>query len=799
MSEKLNHFSADILKNVPREYDVVYSWIWSSVITREGIDERLHELTLAGIKHVYVIPLPKDFRPEALRTFLDPEYLSEEFFGLISYAEEKANELGIGFWVYDEGGWPSGGANFNTIREYPEAAVTVVKTRERKLRLGEYYELPSDCVAVFHGKNRLPESFTAHTDMTLEEFYTQRFTSNPNIIDLTNPRAVDTFINNTYEKYKACLGERFGKRVPVFFTDEPALLQKCIPFGLFEKFEARYGYDLRDYLYVLKDYGKEAVSKEEIRARIDYGRLIGELIRDNAFTKLRDWCRENGIIYGGHLNNDNIAYGGMYCGCFGLVECLRRFDLPGIDVIWEQIRYPYENRSCLNDETRPFGFFPRLASSAARQEGRVRTLSETFAIYGDAITPDEMRFVINYQLIRGINGFNFMSMPQSDKRCAALMCRPAFSPRKPGFFNMRHLHEYVERLCYLSSLGKVEGDTALYHPAADYWSNPDEVISATESFGRAGAALENANIHFDIIDDYGIMDAVDTGDGLMLGDATYRHVVVPECKHMPDEVRKKIEPYLSEGTPILSTKSDKIRIMTRIVDKSRLYFFFNEGLNTVTEKFDIATKKHLYQIDPCNANIYEREYCEPTLLCGEIAVFLVTDEVLDTVSDEVAYSHTVDGFCAVSHDRFLVTYSGTESKHYDRAPVIAEDFSGTVLYEARLVLPEEPRSEDRYRIVLEDSSVSASVLIDGVKICDVGISPMQSEIPGKLLKRDCVIGIKLSNTAANELVAKKQFIFDTFPKAEIGLYTTHYPDRQAFFEERRPPLKLGKVRIEKLV
>ena len=83
-------------------------------------------------------------------------------------------------------------------------------------------------------------------------------------------------------------------------------------------------------------------------------------------------------------------------------------------------------------------------------------------------------------------------------------------------------------------------------------------------------------------------------------------------------------------------------------------------------------------------------------------------------------------------------------------------------------------------------------------MCDLGITPMYADISGSLLKKKGNITVKVSNTAANELVAKKQFINDTFPKAEVGAYTNIYTDRQTLFEERRPPLKFGKLKIKKL-
>lgn len=798
MLELINKISPEEIKNPPNGFEVVYSWLWANPITKEGIVKRLDELVLAGIKSFYVIPLPKDFRPESLRTFLEPEYLTDEYLELIRFAEDEANKRGIVCWLYDEGGWPSGGANFNTIRECPEAAIDQIKTREKKLNLGEFYKAEEDVVAVFFGKKRMPESFVAYKNMTVEEYYVKKLTNSPNLIDLTHVKAVDTFIKNTYEAHKKALPNAFGKRIPVFFTDEPVALTNCLPKGGFELFRKKYGYDLRDYLYVIKGYGEEAKTDDEVRARIDYGRMLGELLRDTAFTKLRDWCRKNGIAFGGHLNNDNIAYGGLYCGCFSPVECLRRFDIPGIDVIWEQIRYPYGGRSPLDDETRKFGFFPKLASSAARQTGKVRALSETFAIYGDALTPQEMRFVLNYQLIRGINWFNFMSMPYSSKRCAALMCRPSFAPEKPGFFNMKNFHEYVERLSYLAALGKAEGNTALYHPAPDYWANPDTVIDATDSFGKAGQELEEENIPFDIIDDYGILDAEVTEHGLRLGDAVYSHIVVPECKYMPDEVFDKITPFIGKGSPTYTPKSDKIRIMTRTVDNSRLWFFFNEGFDTVKERFDISKDRRLYEIDPRTGNLYKREFAEPTLLCGDIAVYLVTDKEYATVSDEVDFSISVEGLKAISYERFRVTYSGCECESLMGVPDITDDFSGSVYYSASYELPEEPKETDRFRAVLEESSVSASVFFDGLKVCDMGILPMWAEFSGSLLKKKGIVTVKVSNTAANELVAKKQFIDDTFPKAEVGAYTNIYTNRQTLFEQSRPQLKFSKLRIEKL-
>jgi len=785
-------FDRTLMKNPPLECNVSYSWLWNAPITKDGIDKRLSEFLEAGIKSLYILPLPKDFRPETLRTFLDPEYLSDEFWELVDYAIRKCVELGIKPWIYDEGGWPSGGACYNTVRENPKAKMKVIEKREIELFADHRFMPEDNFIALFNGKHRLPSDYIASRDVTLTAYYVKEFIENGNRVDFTNASVTDTFINNTYEKYKEYVGDLFGQTLPLIFTDEPGLYRYSVADNEFELFEKEYGYDLRDYVYVIEGNGELAVTEKEKQARIDHFILIGKLFRENTFRKLRDWCEKNNVYYSGHVDIDNRPYGGMSKGYYSLVDALRNFHVPGIDVIWEQIRYPYGDRAPVDDETLGMGFFPRLASSAARQEGRNLALTETFSINGDAVSPDEMKFIINYQAVRGINVFNFLTLPYGKSRNAALMMRPAFASEKPGFFNLRHVNEYYARLSYLLRLGHAEGDTALYLPNNDYCSSPDDCDDAIPPFKAAGTSLEERNIPFDIVDDYCIRDAVDTGDGLKLGDAVYRHIVVPENKYMPDDVKKKIAPYIGEGKPTYNFKSDKLRAMTRKLGDDRLWFIFNEGEPTVNEYFDIADGKKVYRIDIASGDIYLDD-ANASLLCGDIAVYLITDKDYCSDAHEVEYSVEVDGFESDEYDRFVIDYAGIKSIHECGTAVIDDNFSGTVYYKAKYALKSAPTASDNYRITLSDTATSVRVYLDGKYACDLGMSPMTAYLPTELLRESGEITLAVSNTAANEIVAKRH-ISESLPKAEQG----GYMPKMTKFEERRPSLKLGKVSIEKI-
>ncbi len=65
MNKRNRKYSFDInkIKAVPEEFNVAYTWVWSTVITKESIDKKLSDFASAGIKCVYILPLAKEFRP----------------------------------------------------------------------------------------------------------------------------------------------------------------------------------------------------------------------------------------------------------------------------------------------------------------------------------------------------------------------------------------------------------------------------------------------------------------------------------------------------------------------------------------------------------------------------------------------------------------------------------------------------------------------------------------------------------------------------------------------------------------
>ena len=532
-----SRFSMAAFQNADTPFQPAYAWIWNDQIESAELRRRLDGLRRAGIRTVYVLPEPKNFRPERIRTFLEPDYLTDEFMRLVREAAEYALSIGMNVWMYDEGGWPSGGACGRTVEKHPRMIRKALCAREETLPAETAYVLKANDVAAFTAENgalrrvkpgeRFPEKRTLTVyGVHLGEGWTT---------DSLQDGIGEAFVRETHERYAKFLGDLFP-RVPFMFTDEPGTGSFPWPDGFAEKFLSRFGYDLRDHLPALFSLSEDA-SGMDARAREDYRALQGELFRANYMRPIHDWCRRNGVRFTGHLDIDHMTDGCMAHGYGTVLQQLREFDVPGVDVIWRQIDIPKDGKPACYEGN---GFFERFASSAAAQTGGTLAVTESFGVYGASLTGRLARFVILHQLARGVNVFNFMCLSYTPKNALALVERPEYVEEMPGFFHLRGLNDFTARASWLMQLGAPAARAALYFPARDIWVGGTRAKNAIDGFERLGQALERAQVDFDILDEEGLRMAVRDGNALTLGLARYETVLVPRGATLSDALREKL-------------------------------------------------------------------------------------------------------------------------------------------------------------------------------------------------------------------------------------------------------------------
>lgn len=775
----MSAFDSAHFQTPPSENAPVYAWPWNGPITPDLIDRELDEMLSFGIRSVYVIPMPADFRPNNMRTPLSPGYLTDAFFELIAYAARAAKARDMGFWLYDEGGWPSGSANRRVVALEPDLIRQDLVRRTVRLPAGVAYRPAHEVIAAFSDGARVHAGDRFGEDRLLDEYCAKRAAATA----LANPldgRATDLFIRLTHERYAAALKDLSGRYAHYMFTDEPGAHMPAWRDDLPELFMDEYGYDLTERLSAILDPEKYTAPADE-QVRIDYYALCGALFRGQYLRPIRDWCRSHGMALCGHLNREDSLHGARQYGYGGLLAALRMMDMPGVDLIWRQLTVPGMTAS---PQPAEIPFFTRFASSAARQNGGRLCVSESFNIFGAGLTWDQTRAVANGQFVRGLTVLNGMNVPASRERVTPLAMRPCYTPEVPGISHMRALNALIDRTQYLLQLGDAIVDAALYVPDRDLLADGETARRAADSFREKGLALERAGVDFDAIDDEAIRMAAIEDGALRIGTAVYRAVIVPECRHMPCDVAEKLA-LLAPFTPQPVMRCENAALRARRIALSRgetLYFIINEGGECCVSRVRFDEGAPDYRLALEEGAIHRPEIAESgetvvRLNAGQACALLFTSAALETAPEyrDIA-AQALSDFTSAPVSAYKIDDMGIRRDEID-APFLpaelggwrdrlGEAFSGEVHYRARIEPSCAVQPGDVYRLALGRVAYSARVLVNGEEAALAAMPPFEATFPAP--QGAFELTIEVANTPANEIVHAD--VIDRWPKDEIGMY-----------------------------
>lgn len=741
-------------QNIPQNVQPAYTWFWNGAITKEGIDWQLDEMEKNGIKAMYIIGEPGNFRPESRATHLSPEYLSEAYIDLLYYACEEAKKKGIYVWLYNEGGYPSGAACGLVTEKHPELMYKYIIVKKIELKAGQVYQESERTLAAFVEDTRISNGYISEKRVEICEYCWDQ-NCHPEWarrVDNADRKGTEAFMEITHERLKKRFGDRMGTDIVYMFDDEPDMggwtkdLEKI--------FMKKYGYDMRDFLpFIARE--KTPETEREYRAVSDYIMLCGDLMRENYFIPMRDWLHKTNMQSIGHLNVEDDARGAYIHRYGNILKTMRAYDVPGVDVIWEQITYP-ENGTCCPESME---MFPRLASSAARQIGKNVALSESFAVYGAHVTPDLMRFVVNFQVVRGINLFNFMTMSYDRKTPMRHQFRPNFIGDNVGMDCLRQINNYTARLSYLMQQGKAEVHTALYYPLRSICATGEKGEETIKSFEKLGKMLEDSGVSFDFIDEDFVLEA-SIKNGALTGEfAEYKYVFVPEHAFELPEVVEKLALLPSEVCPDINRKNTLLQTRkVKFDDGSEGCFLFNQSEKSLSETIKIRTDHTPYEVDLFTGDVLaipfekgeEHVDIPIQLLRGEGMFLWLADE-----KQQVPEKPEWETVCEISDvmsaytriytldEKNGVQNSYPEPEWKDGLLKWKPDFSGEVTYLCRI-----PDVEvGAYRLHMEQVRHYAKVYVNGEKVGEATMPPYTVEFaeikPGDELK------IVVANTPAN--------------------------------------------------
>ena len=485
-------------------------WFWNGRIDHDRLIAQMEQMLEGGIRAFFIHPMPSEFRPKDFVAGLEAEYLGDQYMEAVRRVVEAASTRGMKVWLYDEGGWPSGSNLGRVVKERPDLRGKVAHYNEQ-------------------GQVEI-----------LERGYP---------VDLLDAETTRTFIRQVHERYKAVVGEFFGTTIPGIFTDEPRYGGRVggaeIPWTpkLPEEFKKRKGYDITLGLSILFDLRASRSLPASKRAQVlcDFFHVVTQVWRDNYFRVLQEWCRANNLLLVGHINSEETLHGHLTNGgdFYRAMECM---DWPGIDAIARQI-FP----GCGND-------YPKFASSVAHVRGKNRVLSESFAVYGWDLTFAQMKWITDYQYVRGVNALSPMAF-YSD----------AGGPRKIGTMSdqfltnplwqhYREYADYVGRLGALLTIGKPVVEVGVYYPIKSLWAG--DIAEGTQNVETQLAPLSRRllqqQIDFDYLDDDAICRAtVEKGGRLAVGDCRYRSIIVPAVSIVPIETLRQLRAFAEAGGTVV--------------------------------------------------------------------------------------------------------------------------------------------------------------------------------------------------------------------------------------------------------
>jgi hypothetical protein len=563
MSDPESGSLAANFKSPPPEYGMILWWGWDGPMTDTVIKRELDRIKAMGFRGVMI---------EA-GYGMTAKYLSTEWFLLVKQAVDEAKKRNMIVWVEDEGKYPSGFAGGKFSNERPDLKMQgLVVTGKIDVTPGETVtkKLPPYAVsaAAFNNDDnttRVIDISSGEINWLVPEGRWQIFVAghrfrssqtrsvnNPtrgkdttaSLMDYLNPLATRQFLDWTHEQYKKYIGNEFGKTFLGFMGDEPDFAYTPWTPKILEEFKARKGYDAGPYL---ASFFVPQPNEEAKRVKADYWDVWSGLFRDNFFKVQADWCRENNIEYIVHLNHED-QIPGLVRSSGDFFRNMRYVGVPGVDVIWSQIWMDH------------VADYPKLASSASHLYGRPRAFTESFAAYTYRPTVPQAKWVLDYQLVRGINSVQIMFMSASTSRprpAAAAINTPVKpvvqAPRRTSFFQsdtFPPVAEYINRATYLLSQGRPAAQTGLYFPTLSMWYSDNASNTSLLDISRQ---LTENQLDFDFIDEQALSSILDLENGTLINASkqAYKAIIIPSVSIISAASLEKLKSFSASGGKVI--------------------------------------------------------------------------------------------------------------------------------------------------------------------------------------------------------------------------------------------------------
>ena len=540
-------------------------WFWNDRITDEEIRWQVAQMAGQGIRGFFI---------HSRQGLKDPPYLSEAFLDRVVAAVAAAESHGLVVHLYDEYPYPSGIAGGLVTMGQPQFQATELIQPTFDLDGGPVrlnlppgkvlsllaYPLHAGRVEWERGIDLsssvgvvLEEDSYQETGLTR---YNQKryFSGRPhpvlqtelpagrwrvfaglqqviehnkywgNFTDVLNPAAVRQFIEQTHERYRRRLGEKFGRSIRWIFTDE------VIPgwsATLPDAFLQEYGYDLLPLLPALQ----EPAHPDHARVTRDLYYLKYRLFCQTFEQPVSEWCRANGLAYAAEKPSLRYAQ-------------LRYQDIPGCEPGHTKVGARLD---LLQPSLRGNA---KATASAAYFYGKDGALDECYHSLGWSATLEDIRWMADAQLLLGIrylvpHGF-FYSTHNLRKHDAP----PTLFFQAPYWPLFHGLSERVERIAQEFEGTYIDAGLVVIDPTAGLPTAQDKA-----DYERLLHGLMGRHLDFHIVDTDVLAAGQIAAGQVRLRDVQVGTVLLPPVQWLEPPLAEWLERFSRSGGTVLRCPS----------------------------------------------------------------------------------------------------------------------------------------------------------------------------------------------------------------------------------------------------
>lgn len=718
-----------------------------------------------------------------------PDFLQEGWWKTMDFLVEEARKRGMKFWILDDAKFPTGYANgqvpdslkkrYLQIHQYdllsqgfpieqdlsvPARVMEFIKDPRHRNDQIEKVILARHLTAGVIDWSTLKEITDQVSDRTLrldlEKGYYSLFVvyqtaagaeeSTRDYLDPMNPKATQVLIDTVYEPHYARYKDEYGKTIQGMFSDEPrfgnvkgpyeviGVSDMPLPFNEYARQALKQELAPEEWVYLFKGNTDRA---KDVRAL--YMGIVSDLFGRHFSKVLGDWCRAHGILYIGHLIEDNEAHARLGYGPGHYFKAINGFDMAGIDIIGGQVvpgmdfhHDAYMTGGSCGD------FFhytlPRLAASEAKlnpaKKGRV--MCEAFGAYGWSEGLKMMKWITDFMISHGINyivphAFDPKKFPDWD-------CPPHFYAHgmNPQFKHFGVWSRYADRLAHLFSDGTHPSRIGvLYHAVGEWSGNKGKDTPILK-------VLEQNQVDGTLISEDYLKQARVEGDQYIIGNNRFDLLIIPAASYLPAWLNEQIaripnvvfvdeKPanYLGSGSVVFLDELGKlIRPYQEVVpadqvpslhvwacqkEDGQVYFLMNTSvIDTIDAAIEVENAEKLASYDAFTNTVKAL----PRTDDGQILVHLEPFESLILVEDDPDEEPIEAGEKIAVIEKGLVRKKPFNTDPF--GPATATDFqdlsledprfSGTLLYQ--FTLPEDFKSGILH---LPQAFETVTVTVDG--------------------------------------------------------------------------------------